>query len=196
MTAPTPADVPILQTASSLVELTSDTYTRLQRLPYAGGGTALAPVRALLATAVQELDRARTDLARATRTAGGRVQTSPNAKYAAVVEQALPTVRGPGDVVGLLLTLEDVLAQTLVADVVDLSSPDVRVTVLGHATAAGPTQGPAADPAVRCSPPGAPTWSPRPRTWSRCRPGRAPSASPTSCSPRRRRRRPTEGALR
>ena len=136
MTAPTPADVPVLQTASSLVELTSDTYTRLQRLPYAGGGTALAPVRALLATAVQELDRARTDLARATRTAGGRVQTSPNAKYAAVVEQALPTVRGPGDVVGLLLTLEDVLAQTLVADVVDLSSPEVRVTVLGHATAA------------------------------------------------------------
>ncbi|MDD7918086.1 hypothetical protein [Actinomycetospora callitridis] len=135
MTAPTPADVPILQTASSLVELTSDTYTRLQRLPYAGGGTALAPVRALLATAVQELDRARTDLARATRTAGGGAQTSPNAKYAAVVEQALPTVRGPGDVVGLLLTLEDVLAQTLVADVVDLSSPDVRVTVLGHATA-------------------------------------------------------------
>jgi hypothetical protein len=135
VTAPTAADVPILQTASSLVELTSDTYTRLQRLPYAGGGTALAPVRALLATAVQELDRARTDLARATRTAGGRVQTSPNAKYAAVVEQALPTVRGPGDVVGLLLTLEDVLAQTVVADVVDLSSPDVRVTVLGHATA-------------------------------------------------------------
>jgi hypothetical protein len=135
VTAPTAADVPILQTASSLVELTSDTYTRLQRLPYAGGGTALAPVRALLATAVQELDRARTDLARATRAAGGRVQTSPNAKYAAVVEQALPTVRGPGDVVGLLLTLEDVLAQTLVADVVDLSSPDVRVTVLGHATA-------------------------------------------------------------
>jgi hypothetical protein len=136
VTAPTAADVPILQTASSLVELTSDTYTRLQRLPYAGGGTALAPVRALLATAVQDLDRARTDLARATRIAGGRVQTSPNAKYAAVVEQALPTVRGPGDVVGLLLTLEDVLAQTLVADVVDLSSPDVRVTVLGHATAA------------------------------------------------------------
>ena len=136
MTAPTAADVPILQTASSLVELTSDTYTRLQRLPYAGGGTALAPVRALLATAVQELDRARTDLARATRAAGGRVQTSADAKYAAVVEQALPTVRGPGDVVGLLLTLEDVLAQTLVADVVDLSSPDVRVTVLGHATAA------------------------------------------------------------
>jgi hypothetical protein len=135
VTAPTPGDVPVLQTASSLVELTSDTYTRLQRLPYAGGGTALAPVRALLATAVQELDRARTDLARATRTAGGRVQTSPNAKYAAVVEQALPTVRGPGDVVGLLLTLEDVLAQTLVADVVDLSSPDVRGTVLGHATA-------------------------------------------------------------
>lgn len=136
MTAPTPADVPILQTASSLVELTSDTYTSLQRLPYGGGGTALAPVRALLATAVQELDRARTDLAEATRAAGGRVQTSPDARYAPVVAQALPTVRGPGDVVGLALTLEDVVAQTLVADVVDLSSSDVRRTVLGHATAA------------------------------------------------------------
>jgi hypothetical protein len=61
------------------------------------------------------------------------VQTAPDPKYAPVVEQALPTVRGPGDVVGLALTLEDVLAQTLVRDVVELSVPEVRRTVAGHA---------------------------------------------------------------
>ena len=134
MSAPT--DVPILQTASSLVELTSDTYVSLQGLAYGGGASALVPIRTLLAAAVEDLDRARRDLAQATREAGGRVQTSPDPAYAPVVAQALPTVRGPGVVVGLALTLEDVLAQTLVRDVVDLSSPDVRRTVAGHATAA------------------------------------------------------------
>jgi hypothetical protein len=135
VTAPAPADVPILQTASSLVELTADTYASLQALSFGGGPTALAPVRDLLASGVEALGRARTDLAAATRAAGGRVQTAPDPKYAPVVEQALPTVRGPGDVVGLALTLEDVLAQTLVRDVVDLSVPEVRRTVAGHAAA-------------------------------------------------------------
>ena len=133
MTASAPADVPILQTASSLVELTADTYASLQALPFGGGSSALAPVRDLLASGVEALGRARTDLAAATRAAGGRVQTASDPKYAPVVEQALPTVRGPGDVVGLALTLEDVLAQTLVRDVVDLSVPEVRRTVAGHA---------------------------------------------------------------
>lgn len=136
MTAPSPGDVPILQTASSLVELTADTYSELQALPYGGGASALGPVRDLIAAAREALGRARADLADATRAAGGQVQTSPDPRYAPVVEQALPTVRGPGDVVGLALTLEDVLAQTLVRDVVDLSDPDVRRTVAGHADAA------------------------------------------------------------
>jgi hypothetical protein len=136
VTAPTPADVPVLQTASSLVELTADTYRSLQTLSFGGGATALVPIRDLIAAAIDDLARARRDLAAATRTAGGRVQTSPDPRYAPVVAQALPTVRGPGDVVGLALTLEDVLAQTLVADVADLSSSDLRGTVLGHAAAA------------------------------------------------------------
>jgi hypothetical protein len=136
VTAPASGDVPVLQTASSLVELTADTYTSLQALPYGGGASALGPVRDLLAAALEALGRARTDLAAATRAAGGRVQTAPDPKYAPVVAQALPTVRGPGDVVGLALTLEDVLAQTLVRDVVDLAAPSVRRTVAGHAAAA------------------------------------------------------------
>ena len=136
MTAPVPADVPILQTASSLVVLAADTYSSLQALPFGGGPSAPAPLRDLLAAALDALARARTDLATATRRAGGRAQTNADPRYAPVVEQALPTVRGPGDVVGLALTLEDVLAQTLVSDVVELSAPDVRRTVAGHAAAA------------------------------------------------------------
>jgi hypothetical protein len=136
MSVPTPADVPILQTASSLVELTADTYVSLQALPFGGGATALGPVRDLIAAALVALGRARTDLAAATRAGRGRVQTAPDPKYAPVVAQALPTVRGPGDVVGLALTLEDVLAQTLVRDVADLTDPGTRRTVTGHATGA------------------------------------------------------------
>ncbi|MHC1562029.1 hypothetical protein ACR9E3_23960 [Actinomycetospora sp. C-140] len=136
MTAPAPADVPILQTASSLVVLTTTTYRSLQALPFGGGANAPGPVRDLIAAALEALARARTDLADATRAAGGRVQNGANPRYEPVVAQALPTVRGPGDVVGLALTLEDVLAQTLVRDVVDLTSPDVRRTVAGHAAAA------------------------------------------------------------
>lgn len=135
MTAPVAADVPLLQTASSLVVLTGDTYRSLTALPVGGGATALPVLRDLLSLAVEALGRARTDLAAATRAAGGRVQTAPDPTYAPVAEQALPTVRGPGDVVGLALTLEDVLAQTLVRDAVDLSSPATRQMVLGHAGA-------------------------------------------------------------
>jgi hypothetical protein len=136
VTAPAPADVPILQTASSLVVLTTSTYQSLQALPFGGGASAPGPVSDVITAALAALGRARTDLASATRAAGGRVQQAPNPKYAPVVAQALPTVRGPGDVVGLALTLEDILAQTLVRDVVDLSAPAVRRTVAGHAAAA------------------------------------------------------------
>ncbi|GAA4812316.1 hypothetical protein GCM10023200_57580 [Actinomycetospora chlora] len=136
MTTPVSGDVPVLQTASSLTVLTLSTYQSLQALPFGGGSTSLGPLRDLIAAALDELARARTDLADATRAAGGRVQQAPNPRYAPVVAQALPTVRGPGDVVGLALTLEDVLAQTLVRDVVDLAAPSVRRTVTGHAAAA------------------------------------------------------------
>lgn len=136
MTSPAATDAPLLRTASSLVVLTADTYRALVALPVGGGPAAPPPLRDLLSSAVDALEQARTDLAAATREAGGAVQTAPDPKYAAVVDQALPTVRGPGDVVGLALTLEDVLAQTLVRDAVDLSVPAVRATVLGHAAGA------------------------------------------------------------
>lgn len=123
--APGP-DTAILQTASSLVVLTASTYDALRALPFGGGATAVPLVREHLAAGVTALAGARDDLADATRAAGARVQTAPDPRYAALVAQALPTVRGPGDVVGLALTLEDVLAQTLTRDAADLSTPPRR----------------------------------------------------------------------
>lgn len=119
-------DVAILQTATSLAVLATSTYESLRALPSGGGAAAVPLVRDHLTAGVAALRRARDDLAGATRASGGRVQETPDPRYATVVAQALPTVRGPGDAVGLALTLEDVLAQTLVQDATDLSTPARR----------------------------------------------------------------------
>ncbi|MEJ2868492.1 hypothetical protein WCD74_12010 [Actinomycetospora sp. OC33-EN08] len=129
-------DVPALRTASSLVVLALSTYRSLQTLPAGGGDAGVPLVRDLLNAAVVELGDARSALAAATSGSGGRPQTAPDPAYAPVVDAALPTVRTPADVVGLALTLEDVLAQTLVADAAGLSTPALRATALRVATAA------------------------------------------------------------
>ncbi|MFC5065418.1 hypothetical protein [Actinomycetospora atypica] len=131
-------DVDALRTATSLVVLAQSTYRSLQALPAGGGALAVGVVRDLLAAAITQLGDARSALAAATTGAGGRAQTEPDPAYAGLVDQALPTVRTPADVVGLALTLEDSLAQTLVADGAALSTPALRATAvrLGAAAAA------------------------------------------------------------
>ncbi|MDL5155314.1 hypothetical protein [Actinomycetospora termitidis] len=129
-------DVPALRTASSLVVLALSTYRSLQTLPAGGGDSGVPVVRELLNAAVVELGDARSVLATATSAAGGRPQTAPDPSYGPVVGTALPTVRTPADVVGLALTLEDVLAQTLVADAAGLSTPALRATAVQLASAA------------------------------------------------------------
>ncbi len=123
-------DVPALRTATGLVVLAQSTYRTLQTNAAGGGATAVPLVRDLLSAAVVELGDARSALASATTGAGGRAQTAPDPTYGGVVDAALPTVRTPADVVGLVLTLEDVLAQTLVADAAGLSTPALRSLAL------------------------------------------------------------------
>ncbi|GAA4850429.1 hypothetical protein GCM10023201_48650 [Actinomycetospora corticicola] len=123
-------DVPALRTATGLVVLAQSTYRTLQTNAAGGGATAVPLVRDLLSAAVVELGDARSALASATTGAGGRAQTVPDPAYGGVVDAALPTVRTPADVVGLVLTLEDVLAQTLVADAAGLSTPALRSLAL------------------------------------------------------------------
>jgi hypothetical protein len=129
-------DVAALRTATSLVVLAQSTYRSLAGLSAGGGDRANPVVRDLVSTAVTELGDARDALGSATTGAGGRAQTAPDPAYGSVVAQALPTVRTPADVVGLALTLEDVLAQTLVADAAGLSTPALRATALRLGSAA------------------------------------------------------------
>lgn len=137
MTAPAPAsDAALLQTAGSLVVLLASTYQSLDALPVGGGSAAPAVLDDHVADALLALRRARADVAEATRVAGGAVAQAADPTLAAVVAAALPTVRTPGDVVAVALTLEDVLAQTLVADVSAVSGPAVRRTCAALATEA------------------------------------------------------------
>lgn len=130
-------DVAILQTATSLAVVAGSTYQAVQGLPFGGGPTALPLLRDYLAGAVAAVGTARSTLTDATRAAGGRPQSGPDPRYASVAAQALPTLRSPGDVVALALTIEDVLVQTLVADAVALSTPDRRRLATVLASAAG-----------------------------------------------------------
>ena len=58
--------------------------------------------------------------------AGGKTQTGPDPKYAAVVQQTLPSIKGPADVVKLAITLEDVAAQTYTKNVSTVSDTSLR----------------------------------------------------------------------
>lgn len=129
-------DVDALRTATSLVVLAQSTYRSLLALPAGGGDLAVGVVRDLLAAGLTQLGDARAALAAATTGAGGRVQTQPDPAYSGLVGQALPTVRTPADVAGLALTLEDSLAQTLVADGAALSTPALRATAVRFGAAA------------------------------------------------------------
>ncbi|MFF3215893.1 ferritin-like domain-containing protein [Streptomyces sp. NPDC002886] len=103
-------DVMALQTAASLENLAIDVYRKAAGLPFIKNGNKT--VAAFIATTIsQHSAHARAFNAAATQ-AGGKAQTAPNAKYAAIVKKALPGIKGPADVVALAITLEDVAAQT------------------------------------------------------------------------------------
>ncbi|MEV7034174.1 ferritin-like domain-containing protein [Streptomyces sp. NPDC093272] len=103
-------DVMALQTAASLENLAVDVYRTAAGLPFIRHGNKT--VAAFIGTTIsQHSAHARAFNSAVTR-AGGRAQHSPDPRYAAVVKQALPKIKGPADVVALAITLEDVAAQT------------------------------------------------------------------------------------
>ena len=57
---------------------------------------------------------------------GGKPMKGADPKYAPIVTKAVPTLKGPLDVVGLAITLEDVAAQTYVKDVGLVSTKELR----------------------------------------------------------------------
>ncbi|GAA1943167.1 ferritin-like domain-containing protein [Kitasatospora viridis] len=122
--AATADDIMALQTAASIENLAVSVYQTAAGLSFIKNGNAT--VAAFIAkTTAQHQAHAQAFNAAATQ-AGGQAQSGPDPKYKAVVDQALPTIQGPADVVKLAITLEDVAAQTYTKNVSLVSSADLR----------------------------------------------------------------------
>ena len=122
--AATSSDIQALQTAASIENLAISVYTTAAGLPFIKSGNAT--VAAFIAkTTTQHQAHAQAFNAAITQ-AGGKVQNAPDSKYAAVVRQALPSIKGPADVVKLAITLEDVAAQTYTKNVTQVNDGSLR----------------------------------------------------------------------
>jgi Ferritin-like domain len=106
----TSGDIMALQTAASIENLAVAVYTAAAGLPFIKSGNATVAAF-ITKTTAQHTAHAQAFNAAIT-SAGGKQQTGVDPKYDAVVKSALPTLKAPGDVVSLAITLEDVAAQT------------------------------------------------------------------------------------
>ena len=125
-------DVQILQTASSLEILAVATYGAALTLPFIKNGNAV--VKKFAQTTRMQHDEHRQAFQAQTKTLGGKKQTKPNPKYAAVVTQMKPTLKTPADVVKLAATLETVATETYLSDLAQLSdttSKELFASVMG-----------------------------------------------------------------
>ncbi|MDI2129617.1 ferritin-like domain-containing protein [Yinghuangia seranimata] len=122
--AVTPDDIKALQTAASIENLAVAAYTAAIGLPFIQTGNPII-LAFVTRTAQQHQAHAQAFNAAAVK-AGGQAQTAPDPKYAAVLQQAQPTIQGPADVVKLGVTLEDVAAQTYTKYVSTVTDPDLR----------------------------------------------------------------------
>lgn len=119
-------DVQVLQTAASLENLAVATYTKALTLPFIGGSSANPVVKTFATmTSKQHAEHAKAFNAAVTKM-GGKAQNNPNATYKKVVDNALPGIKGPGDVVSLAVTLEDIATQTYVKNVSQVSTKELR----------------------------------------------------------------------
>jgi rubrerythrin len=117
-------DVMALQTAASIENLAVSVYTTAAGLPFIKSGNATVAAF-ITKTTAQHKAHAQAFNAAITQ-AGGKTQSAADPKYAAVVKSALPTIKGPADVVKLAITLEDVAAQTYTKNVSQVSDASLR----------------------------------------------------------------------
>jgi hypothetical protein len=119
-------DVQALQTAAGIENLAVLTYKTALTLPFIGGSSANGVVKAFATMTMSQHAQHAQAFNTAAVKLGGKAQNNPDAKYAPVVTAAVPKIKGPGDVVALAITLEDVAAQTYVADVGLVSTGELR----------------------------------------------------------------------
>lgn len=119
-------DVDILQTAASIEVLAVATYGKALTLPFIGGSTANPVVKAFVQTTRAQHSQHLAAFNAAASQLGGAKQTKADPKYAKIVATALPSLKGPAEVVKLARTLELVAAETYVNDCSELSSSSAR----------------------------------------------------------------------
>jgi hypothetical protein len=118
-------DVQALQTAASIENLAVFTYKTALTLPFIGGSSANGVVKAFATmTMAQHADHGKAFNAAITKL-GGKTQSGTDPKYTPIVQKAVPGIKGPADVVGLAITLEDVAAETYTKNVGQVSK-DLR----------------------------------------------------------------------
>lgn len=107
-------DIQILQTASSLERLASNTYKAALGLPFIADGNAV--VVTFAETTMAQHDEHRMAFQALTETLGAPVQDEPNPIFQKVVDDAVPTLKAPLDVVVLAAALETVATDTYLMD--------------------------------------------------------------------------------
>jgi len=132
VSAQTNVDVQMLQTASSLEKLAVGTYAAALGLDFIKNGNKV--VVKFAQTTMAQHDEHRKAFQAQTKALGAPVQDAPNPKYKTVVDQAVPTLKGPLDVVKLAATLERVATDTYLADLAlfnDKRSKEIMGSVMG-----------------------------------------------------------------
>lgn len=119
-------DVEILQTAASIENLGVATYGAILTLPFIGGSTANALLKAFVTTTKDQHAAHAVALNAAVTQLGGKAQTDPDPLLLDIVNQSKPTLSGPGPVVDLALKLEGAAAGTYVHSVSALSDVSAR----------------------------------------------------------------------
>ena len=138
--ADTPSDIQMLQTSASIENLAVNTYKTALTLPYIGGSSANGVIKAFAETTMGQHAQHAQAFNSAATALGGKAQNSPDPKYVPVVNQAVATITkddpiaGALAVVGLALTLENVAAETYVANCPkfsDVNSKKITASIMG-----------------------------------------------------------------
>jgi hypothetical protein len=124
--ASSPSDIQILQTAASIENLAVATYGVALTLPFIGGASANAVVKAFATMTMQQHQQHGQAFNAAISQLGGKQQTNPDPALLKVVNQAKPGLTGPGPVVALALELEQGAAETYVANIAALSDANAK----------------------------------------------------------------------
>ncbi|HET9731520.1 MAG TPA: ferritin-like domain-containing protein [Acidimicrobiales bacterium] len=125
-------DVQVLQTAASLENLAVNTYKTALTLPYIGGSSANPVIKAFATTTMGQHAQHAQAFNSAVTALGGKAQNNPDPKYVPVVDNAVSAITkdspsaGALAVVNLAMTLENVAAETYVANCSLLSDQNAK----------------------------------------------------------------------